>query len=134
MKYMLMMNTMKQGTDQGFAVMSPEEIDAHIRFMKNLNSELIAAGEFVDAQGLSWPDQARIIRADDGLGNGPEITDGPFPESKEFLAGFWILDVDNDERIVEIATKISTAPGAGGTPMNLPIEVRPIMSAPTLDT
>ncbi len=132
MKYMLMMNTMKVGATEGFASMSADEINAHIQFMHELNAGLAEAGELVDAQGLSWPDQARIIRADDGNGN-PEIFDGPFPESKEFLAGFWILDVESDERVVEIATHISTAPGADGKPMNIPVEVRPIMSAPTTD-
>lgn len=133
MKYMLMMNTMTVNPSGGFAEMSAGEIDAHIRFMRELNAGLTEAGELVDAQGLSWPDQARIIRADDGRGGGPEIIDGPFPESKEFLAGYWIVDVDSDERVVEIAKHISTAPGREGRPMNIPVEVRPVMSAPSVD-
>jgi hypothetical protein len=63
--------------------------------------------------------------------DGLPVTDGVFPESKEFLAGFWIIDVDNSQRAFEIAAKMSSAPGPGGAPLNMPIEVRPIMSGPS---
>jgi hypothetical protein len=92
-----------------------------------LNKELHAAGELVSAEGLSFPDQAKLVRAGK---NGIPITDGVFPESKEFLAGFWIIDVDSPERAYEIASKVSAAPGPGGAPLNMAIEVRPLMSAP----
>jgi hypothetical protein len=95
--------------------------------MMGLNKELHERGELVSAEGLSLPDQAKLIRADK---NGRPITDGIFPESKEFLAGFWIIDVDSAERAYAIAAKVSAAPGPGGAPLNMPVEVRPIMSGP----
>jgi hypothetical protein len=82
-------------------------------------------------EGLTFPDQARIVRSD-GKG-APAVTDGPFPESKEFLIGFWIIDVDSPERAYEIAAKASSAPGVGGEPLGIPIEVRPIMGPPPAD-
>jgi hypothetical protein len=81
----------------------------------------------VSAEGLSFPDQARLVRAGK---NGEAITDGVFPESKEFLAGYWIVDVDTAERAYAIAARVSAAPGPNGEPLSMPIEVRPVMSAP----
>jgi len=95
--------------------------------MIGLDEELRQSGELVSAEGLSFPDQAKLVRAGK---NGVPITDGVFPESKEFLAGFWIIDVENPERAYAVAAKVSAAPGPGGAPLNMPIEVRPIMSAP----
>jgi len=125
MKYILMMNTMKAG--QGVLNWPGKDLQAHIAFMMNLNKDLRESGELVSAEGLSFPDQARLVRAGK---NGIPITDGVFPESKEFLAGFWIVDVDTPERAYAIAAKASSAPGPGGAPLNMPIEVRPVMSAP----
>ncbi len=85
----------------------------------------------MDAQGLAAPEEARIVRA--GKGGAPEVTDGPFPEAKEFLAGFWIVDCESTERAYEIAARASAAPGQGGVPLNMPIEVRQVMSAPPVD-
>jgi hypothetical protein len=128
MKYMLMMNASKK--DWGaFGTMSPAEIKSHIEFMFQLNKDLAATGELVDAQGLSLPDQAKVVRAGKN-GGAPVVTDGPFPEAKEFLAGFWILDVKSYERAVEIAARISTAPGRGGEPMYIPVELRAVGEAP----
>ena len=125
MKYILMMNTMKAG--QGVPQWPRKDLQAHFAFMHKLNKDLHEAGELVSAEGLSFPDQAKLVRAGkDGL----PITDGVFPESKEFLAGFWIVDVDRPERAYEIASKASAAPGPGGAPLNMPIEVRQVMSAP----
>jgi hypothetical protein len=126
MKYMLMMNTPRGGP---YKIMTwpPKDIQAHIGFMKSLAQELSQSGELVAAEGLAGPDQAKLIRAGkDGL----PITDGVFPETKEFLAGFWIVDVEGPERAYQIASKASAAPGVGGEPMNMPIEVRQVMSAP----
>ena len=125
MKYILMMNTMKAGC--GVPAWQRADLQAHIAFMMKLNEGLREAGEFVSAEGLSFPDQARQVRAG---ADGVPITDGVFPESKEFLAGFWIVDVESPERAYAIAAQISAAPGPGGSPLNMPIEVRPIMSAP----
>ena len=127
MKFILMMNTMKASANEGIMTWPQSDIKAHIAFMIGLNKELKASGELVSAEGLAWPDQAKIVRADkDGL----PITDGVFPESKEFLAGYWIVDVDTPERAYAIAAKASTAPGKGGVPLNMPLEVRQVMSGP----
>lgn len=131
MKYMLMMNAPKQGwTTAGIGTWAPEDIQAHIRFMIELNKTLKASGEFVDAQGLAGPEEAKSVRA---RKDGTPDTDGPFAETKEFLAGFWILDVDGPQRIYQIAAQISMAPGKGGKPLHMPIEVRQVMSAPPVD-
>jgi hypothetical protein len=106
----------------------PEEFRAHIRFMKDLNQDLRGAGELASAQGLAPPGQARIVRS--GGEGAPEVTDGPFAEAKEFLVGYWIVDVENSERAYAIAAKASTAPGPGGKPLAIPIEVRQVMSGP----
>jgi len=132
MKYMLMMHAPRAGWEKaGIGTWAPEEIKAHINFMHRLNNELKEAGELVDAQGLALPEAARVVRA--GKGGTPEVTDGPFAEAKEFLAGFWIVDCESTERAYEIAARASAAPGPGGAPMNMPIEVRQVMSAPPAD-
>jgi len=129
MKYILMMNTMKAG---GNAITSwpPETIKAHIAYMIGLNKELKANGELVSAEGLAWPNEAKVVRAG---ANGEPVTDGVFPETKEFLAGYWIVDVETPERAYAIAAKASAAPGVGGAPLNMPIEVRHVMSGPPED-
>ncbi|MDR7301060.1 YciI family protein [Haloactinomyces albus] len=105
-----------------------EDIKAHIEFQQTLNEELTDSGELVDAQALTGPELARIVTGD-GV-SAPVVTDGPFPESKEFLAGYRMVDVETPERAAEIAAKISAAPGPGGAPIRQPIEVRQMMSAP----
>ncbi len=125
MKYILMMNTMRE--EQGVPNWPRGDLRAHIAFMKKLNQDLHESGELVSAEGLSFPDQAKLVRASK---DGTPITDGVFPESKEFLAGFWIVDVEAPERAYAIAAQASAAPGPGGAPLNMPIEVRPVMSGP----
>jgi len=125
MKYILMMNTMKAG--EGIPNWPQKDLQAHIAFMMALNKDLHESGEWVFAEGLSFPDQAKLVRAGK---DGTPITDGVFPESKEFLAGFWIVDVATAERAYELAARISAAPGSGGAPLNMPIEVRPVPSGP----
>lgn len=129
MKYMLMMNTPGGGPYQ-IASWSEKDIKAHIGFMKTFNAKLKASGELVGAEGLSGPDQAKLVRAGK---DGKPVTDGVFPESKEFLAGYWIIDVDSPERAYQLAAEASAAPGPGGTPLNMPIEVRQVMSGPPTD-
>jgi hypothetical protein len=126
MKYMLMMHCAGEG--QPIHTWPPEDIKAHIDFMHRFNKELTEAGELVDAQGLAGPDQAKVVRAKKG--GAPAVTDGPFPEAKEFLAGFWIVDCESPEQAYKIAARASAAPGAGGVPLNMAIEVREVMSAP----
>ncbi len=126
MKYILLMSTMKIGGNEIFN-WPKQDIQAHIRHMMSLNKSLKESGEFVLAEGLAWPEHAKLVRAGK---NGEPITDGVFPESKEFLAGFWMIDVETPERAYEIAARASAAPGPGGTPLNMPIEVRQVMSGP----
>jgi hypothetical protein len=126
MKYMLMMNTPGGGPYQ-ISQWPQADIKAHIAFMINFGKQLHEAGELVGAEGLSGPDQAKLVRAGK---DGAPVTDGVFPETKEFLAGYWIVDVDTPARAYEIAAAASAAPGPGGTPLNLPIEVREVMSGP----
>ncbi len=128
MKYMLMMNAPRGTGDYQVTSWAPTELQAHIAFMHRLNKELTESGELVGAEGLAPPGQAKVVRA--GKNGSPAVTDGPFPESKEFLAGYWIVDVDRPERAYEIAAKASAAPGPGGKPLIIPIEVRQVMSAP----
>src|SRR4051812_39527674 len=113
MKYILMMNTMKATTD-AFNGWSRDDIKGHIQFMMTLNKDLRAAGELVSAEGLAFPNEAKVVRADK---DGQPITDGVFPESKEFLAGYWIVQVDTPERAYAIAAKASAAPGIAGKPL-----------------
>ena len=127
MKYMLMMNAPRGSGDYAVNQWAPGELKAHIAFMHALNTDLKSSGEFVTAEGLASPGEAKLVRVGR---NGQPATDGIFPETKEYLAGFWIVDVDRTERAYEIAAKVSSAPGPGGKPLVIPVEVRQVMSAP----
>jgi hypothetical protein len=107
---------------------TPGDIKAHIAFQQALNAELAGRGELVDAQGLAGPELAKFV-VWDGTG-APVITDGPFPESKELLAGYRLVDVETAGRALEIAAQASAAPGMNGVPIRQPIEVRQVLSAP----
>ena len=131
MRYMLMMHAPRGQGEYQVSDWSPEDFKAHIAFMHRINQELTASGEWVGGEGLAAPGEARVVRA--GKGGAPAVTDGPFAESKEFLAGFWIVEVDNAQRAHEIAATISAAPGPGGKPLIIPIEVRQVMSAPPVN-
>jgi hypothetical protein len=128
MKFMLMMNAPRGNGDWGVAAWPIEDLKAHIGFMKTFAQQLSAAGQLVAAEGLASPAEARIVRASES--GAPEVTDGPFPEAKEFLAGYWIVDVETPEQAYEIAGRASAAPGPGGKPLKLAIEVRQVMCAP----
>lgn len=130
MKYMLMMHAPRGTGDYAINNWSPEDFKAHIGFMRQFNRELTDAGEFVAAEGLAPPGDAKLIRAGS---DGAPATDGPFSESKEFLVGFWIVNVESAERARALATKASNAPGPGGVPLNMPIELRQVMSGPLPD-
>jgi hypothetical protein len=130
-KFLLLMNYGGGECTEPMTNWAPEDIKAHIEFQHALGKELADNGELVDAQGLSGPELAKIVTSN-GAG-APVVTDGPFPESKEFLAGYWLVDVETAERAVEIAAKASAAPGPGGVPISQPIEVRELMSAPSVD-
>ena len=102
----------------------PVDVQAHVAFQQALNAELLASGELFDAQGLS--DQAKTVT---NAGTAPVITDGPFPESKELLAGYRLVEVDSLDRALEIAARASAAPGPNGEPIGDHIEVREVMGA-----
>lgn len=125
MKYILMMNGNKANWDE-YTRWSKEDLMRNVAFMRNFSKELKDAGVFVDTKGLALPHDAKIVRAGD---NGEPITDGVFPESKEFLAGYWIIDVETPEQAYKIAARVSAAPGPGGKPGNIPIEVRQVLGS-----
>jgi hypothetical protein len=128
MRYMLMMNAPRGEGDWQVTSWSPDDLKAHIGFMRTLNDDLRKRGELVAAEGLAKPGEAKLVRMNKS--GGPPVTDGVFPESKEFLAGFWIVDVETTQRVYELAAYISSAPGPGGKPLVIPVEVRQVMSAP----
>ena len=125
MKYMLMMSGTKAAFDW-YVNWSKEDLRAQVAFMRAFSKELKESGHFVATEGLGFPNEARVVRAGR---NGEPVTDGVFPESKEFLAGYWIVDVESAEQAYQIAARASAAPGPGGTPGNMPIEVRQVMSS-----
>src|SRR6516164_2831778 len=126
MKYILLMSGTRAGV-QGYHAWSKQDIEAHMAVLHGINEDLTASREFVATQGLADPHEAKVVR---GEKNGMPVTDGIFPESKEFLLGYWIVDVASAERAHTIAGKISSAPGPGGVPTNMPIEVRQFAYAP----
>lgn len=105
---------------------TPEEVDAHIQFMRDFSARLEATGEMVDAQALS--PEGRWVRSD-GEGR-PPVTDGPFAETKDLIAGWMVVDVDSEARAIELAGELSAAPGAGGEAIHEWLEVRPFMTEP----
>jgi hypothetical protein len=127
MKYMIMINTPRDGYAQ-FMSWPKEILEAHFAFMEAFGQKLRAAGELVSAEGLASPAQAKAVRAGK---DGKPVTDGVFPESKEFLAGYWIVDVDSPERACEIAGEVLDAPHApvtaDGAPFEMVIEVREVL-------
>ena len=126
MKYILMMNCPRNGYEQ-FGAWPKKDIQANLAFMVSFNQSLRESGNLVAAEGLASPQEAKIVRAGK---EGEPVTDGVFPESKEFLAGYWIVDVETTEQAYQIAARASAAPGPGGKPFNMPIEVRQVMSGP----
>jgi len=130
MKFMLMMQGTKSGWES-LSSWSQADFKAHIEFMLRFNKKLTESGELVLAEGLDMPANALVVRAQKA--SAPAVTDGPFPEAKEFLAGFWIVDCASKQRAIEIAAAASVAPGPGGAPLGIPIEVRQVMSAPHVE-
>jgi hypothetical protein len=105
---------------------TPEEVSAHMKYMHDFAAKLEETGEFVDAQGLA--PEGTWVRYD-GEGR-PPVTDGPFAETKDLIAGWMVIDVDSYQRALELAGELSAAPGAGGKPIHEWLELRPIMPAP----
>jgi len=129
MKYILMMNCPKTGYDT-FGAWPKKDIQAHIVFQRGFEQSLREAGHLVSAEGLASPHEAKMVRAGK---DGAPLTDGVFAETKEYLAGYWIVEVETSEQAYEIAARASAAPGPGGRPLNMPIEVRQVMSGPPED-
>jgi hypothetical protein len=125
MKYMLLMMATKDGFES-YVKWPKRDLEANIAFMRAFSKELKDAGVFVSTEGLAFPGQAKMVRAGS---DGEPVTDGVFPESKEFLAGYWIVDVESPAQAYKIAARASAAPGPGGKPGNMPIEVRQILSS-----
>ena len=109
---------------------TPEEVDAHMAYMNDFAAKLEETGEFVDSQALS--PEGTFVRYD-GPGR-PPVTDGPFAETKDLIAGWMVIDVDSYERAVELAGELSAAPGAGGEPIDEWLELRPLLAMPTTTT
>jgi hypothetical protein len=130
LKYLLMMHVSGRGPYPPMSTWPRKDMDAHLEFLRQFNRKLSAAGELVGIEALTAPDQARLIRAGK---NGARFTDGPFAETKEFLAGYWIVDVHSPERAYQLAAEASAAPGPGGVPLDMAIEVRGVMSGPLND-
>lgn len=129
MKFMVQMNVKQGKYDmEGWA---PEDVKRMVGFMDDVNRDLKAAGQWVSAEGLVSPDQARIVKANDD--GSPSVTDGPFAETKEFIAGYWIINVKNADEAYRFAARVSSCPGPGGKPLNMPVEVRAVGEAPPTD-
>ncbi|WP_299570577.1 YciI family protein [uncultured Williamsia sp.] len=109
---------------------TPEEVDAHMQFMRDFADSLKETGEFVDAQALS--PEGTFVRHD-GPGR-PPVTDGPFAETKDLIAGWMVIDVDSYDRALELAGELSAAPGAGGEPIHEWLELRPFLEMPPVMT
>jgi hypothetical protein len=125
MKFMVQMNVKRGPYMQGW---SQEDVKRMVGFMNEINADLRKAGQWVTGEGLVSPEEARLVTANaDGS---PSVTDGPFAESKEFIAGFWIIDVKDADEAYRFAARVSLCPGPGGKPLHMPLEVRAVGQAP----
>ncbi|MBO0709402.1 MAG: hypothetical protein J2P43_11630 [Candidatus Dormibacteraeota bacterium] len=125
-KFLLMVNHDPGVAEKPMDEWEPEEVRAHMNYYEVLSRELIENGEQIQFMGLADPRLARIVRSDGA--SAPVVTDGPFPESKEVLAGFQVLDVESEARAIEIAARVSAVPGPGGVPIQQPVEVRQVVA------
>src|ERR1700691_6153218 len=126
MKYILLMAGTKAGVDN-YRAWTKKDMDTHMAGLKSLVIDLRESGELVADQGLTGPEEAMVVC---GQKNGMPVTDGIFPESKEFLLGYWIVDVATPERAYALAARLSTVPGRDGAPTNMPVEVRGLANHP----
>ena len=132
MKYILLMQFAMAAWKEGnIGNWASEDIQANVDYLRRFNKDLVESGEFVVTEGLGGPEGLRVVRAGDG--GTPIVSDGPFPESKEFLAGYYIVDVESAERAYALAARLSAMPGQGGVPSNIPIEVRAVMGIRSAD-
>jgi hypothetical protein len=129
MKYLLLKHyrgAPAPGNDVPMDQWAPNEVDDHIQFMRDFAARLEQTGEFGGAEGVS-PEGVWVRY--DGEGR-PPVTDGPFAETKDLIAGWMLIDVDSYERAIELAGELSSAPGAGGKPIHEWLELRPILAMP----
>jgi hypothetical protein len=124
-RYLLAVNFEGGVVDTPMEDWKPEEIQAHLDYYKALHRELVASGELVQSEVLAGHDLAKIVTSNGATA--PVVTDGPFQEFKEWLAGYQIVDVESEARAIEIAAKISAVPGPDGIPLQQPIQVRQVM-------
>jgi hypothetical protein len=129
-QYMILLGYKVEGVSP-MTTWDPEDVNRHMEFQRALGRELRGSGELVGVNALAGPEDTKIV-VSDGTG-APAVTDGPFPESKEFLAGYWIVDVESESRAIEIAAQASAAPGPEGRPLGQPLEVRAMLSAPATE-
>lgn len=125
MRYMLIVNFEGGVVDTPMEEWKPAEITAHLDYYKALHNELVRSGELVTSEVLGGPNLAKIVMSDGR--KTPMVTDGPFPEFKEWVAGYQIIDVESEARAIEIAARISAVPGPGGVATQQPIQVRQVM-------
>ncbi len=126
-KYLLLKHYRGAPTEPDFVPMeewTPEEVSAHMRYMNDFADRLVESGEFVESHALA--EEGTFVRFD-GEGR-PPVTDGPFPETKDLIAGWMIIDVDGYDRALTLAAELSAAPGAGGRPIREWLELRPLMT------
>ena len=123
-RYLLGVNFEGGVVDTPMENWKPEEVDAHLNYYHELTRELKASGELVQSEVLAGPDLAKIVTSD---GSRSVVTDGPFQEFKEWLAGYQIFDVETEARALEIAARLSAVPGPDGVPLQQPIQVRQVM-------
>jgi hypothetical protein len=130
-KFLLMVNHDGGVFETPMTEWEPADVAAHFNYYEALAKELIDSGELVQFTALADPGLARIVRSDGG--SAAVVTDGPFPESKEVLAGFQVIDVESEARAIEIAARVSAVPGPGGVPTQQPVEVRQVMNEAAYD-
>lgn len=135
MKYLIAITGTQQHYDaiagkgiDGVPAWKPDEVEAMVEYMHELNAELEANGELVQAEGLTDPSHTRRVQLRKGE---IVVTDGPYAETAEVLAGYWVVDVDGIDRATEIAAKATRAPVPNGFPTGAPIDIRPIGDAPS---
>jgi len=126
-KYLLTVDYNGGAIDTPMTEWAPGDVKVHMDYYRTLLAELKASGELVDDQALTGPEHAKVVTSDGATA--PVITDGPFVEFKEMLAGYELIDVESEDRAIEIAARLSCVPGPGGVPLQQPIGVRRVMDA-----
>jgi len=129
-RYLLIVDFQPGVDDAPMSEWEPAEVQAHLDYYGALNAELEASGELAGTTILAGPDAAKVVRSDGGAST--TVTEGPFAEFTEWVAGFQVVDVASEERALEIAARVSAVPGRGGVPLQQPIQVREVQgSAPS---